>query len=106
MVSANEVSVNLREKCPLPRNILHTEESCPSVYGAASVCTGRASAQPRLGSGLSQLKGCQRSPGYPLTARDSAKSGLGCMENHHLPYLVESIDVNVGGSHVDAKISS
>ena len=106
MVSSNEVSVNLREKGPLPRNILHTEESCPAVYGAASVCTGSASARPRLGNGLSQLKGCQRSPGHPLTARDSAKSGLGCMENHHLTYLVESIYVNVGGSGADAKISS
>jgi len=105
-VSSNEVSVNLREKGPLPRNILHTQESCPAVYGAASVFTGSASERPRLGSGLSQLKGCQQRPGYLLTARDTAKSGMGCMENHHLTSLVESISMNVGGSYADAKISS
>src|SRR5262245_30159402 len=106
MVSSNEVNLNLREKGPLPRNILHSQESFPEVYGAANACGGFASARPRLGNGLSQPKGCQRSPGHPLTVRDTAKSGMGCMENHHLPYLVESISMNVGGSLADAKISS
>jgi hypothetical protein len=106
MVSSNEVSVNLREKGPLPRNILHTEESCPAVYGAANEVNALGSDLPRLGNGLSQLKGCQWSPGYPLTVRDTAKSGMGCMENHHLISFVESLYVNVGGLQADAKISS
>jgi hypothetical protein len=106
MVSSNEVSVNLREKGPLPRNILHSQESCPALHGAANEVDGLVVDLPRLGNGLSQLKGCQRSPGHPLAVRDSAKSGLGCMENHHLTYLVESMYVNVGGSGADGKISS
>jgi hypothetical protein len=106
MVSANEVSVNLREKGPLPRNILHSQESCPALHGAANEFRDIVDELPRLGSSRSQRKGCQRSPGYPLTVRDTAKSGMGCLDNHHLTSLVESIYMNVGGSRADAKISS
>jgi len=43
---------------------------------------------------------------YPVSGRDSAKSGLGCEGKCHLSYLAESIFVNVGGSHLYAKMSS
>ncbi len=43
---------------------------------------------------------------YPADIRDTAKSGIGCMDNRHLRYVVESISVNVGGSYQDAKASS
>jgi hypothetical protein len=43
---------------------------------------------------------------YPVSGRDSAKSGLGCEDNRHLSYLAESIFVNVGDSYRDAKLSS
>jgi hypothetical protein len=38
---------------------------------------------------------------YPLTGRDSAKSGLGHLESHHLSASAEYISVNVGGSYVE-----
>jgi hypothetical protein len=35
---------------------------------------------------------------YLISIRDSAKSGLGRIDNRHLNYLVESINMNVGDS--------
>jgi hypothetical protein len=43
---------------------------------------------------------------YPLTSWDSAKSGLGQKVSHHLNTSVECTVVNVGGSGMDAKVSS
>jgi hypothetical protein len=43
---------------------------------------------------------------YPISVRDSAKSGLGCVDNRCLNYSVEFILMNVGGSQQDAKASS
>jgi hypothetical protein len=43
---------------------------------------------------------------YPADVRDTAKSGMGCSDNHHLNYLVESISVNMGGSQRNVKASS
>lgn len=45
-------------------------------------------------------------PVYPDSVRDSAKSGLGCLDNRHLNYLVESVLINVGGFRGDVKVSS
>jgi len=65
------------------------------------------------------LKGCQgwlhnlaspkvgkEKPGYSDPVRDTAKSGIGCLDNRHLNYLVESIFVNVGEPHENVKGSS
>jgi hypothetical protein len=43
---------------------------------------------------------------YPISIRDSAKSGLGFHDNRHLNYLVESINMNVGDSYRNVKASS
>jgi hypothetical protein len=43
---------------------------------------------------------------YPVSVRDTAKSGMGCRGNHHLNDLAESIAMNVGGLYPDAKDSS
>jgi hypothetical protein len=43
---------------------------------------------------------------YLISIRDSAKSGLGFTENRHLNYLVESINMNVGGFYQNDKVSS
>jgi hypothetical protein len=43
---------------------------------------------------------------YLISIRDSAKSGLGRIDNRHLNYLIESINMNVGGFYQDAKVSS
>ena len=39
---------------------------------------------------------------YLISIRDSAKSGLGCLDNRHLNYFVESINGNVGDSYQNA----
>ena len=43
---------------------------------------------------------------YLISIRDSAKSGLGCLDNRHLNYFVESINGNVGDSYQNAKANS
>jgi hypothetical protein len=45
-------------------------------------------------------------PNYPVAGRDSAKSGLGLIDNRHLNNLAKSISVNVGGFYQDDKVSS
>jgi len=108
MVSSNEVSFNLREILPLPRNILQD-------LGWNQGYTGQRM-NPRI---LLSSKGYRHwlpilasykvSAGhltYPADIRDSAKSGLGCIDNHRLSNLAESISVNVGGPCQDAKASS
>ncbi len=42
---------------------------------------------------------------YPADIRDTAKRGIGCGDNRHLRYFVESISVNVGGSGQNDKPS-
>jgi len=43
---------------------------------------------------------------YSVDVRDTAKSGIGHIDNRHLNDLVESISMNVGGSCRNAKVSS
>jgi hypothetical protein len=43
---------------------------------------------------------------YLISIRDSAKSGMGFMDNRHLNYFAESIYMNVGDSYQNAKVSS
>jgi len=43
---------------------------------------------------------------YSADMRDSAESGMGHPDNHHLNYLAESISVNVGEPSKDVKGSS
>jgi hypothetical protein len=38
---------------------------------------------------------------YPISVRDTAKSGMGCHLNRCLNHLAERIRVNVGGSHME-----
>ena len=45
-------------------------------------------------------------PIYPVTGRDTAKSGIGFLDNHHLNNLIESTFVNVGGFYQNVKVSS
>ena len=43
---------------------------------------------------------------YLASIWDTAKSGMGCSDDHHLNYFAESINVNVGDSQQNAKVSS
>jgi hypothetical protein len=109
MVSHNEAGFNLREMAPLPRNILHTREN--GTHGS----TGQRTNLDREYDG----RGCRGRTeddtdqkveagylNYPASVRDTAKSGMGCVDNRHLNYLAKSIYVNVGGFRPDAKASS
>ncbi len=42
----------------------------------------------------------------PVSGRDSAESGMGHVDNRHLNHLTEFIFMNVGGSSMNAKLSS
>jgi hypothetical protein len=109
MVSPNEANLDLRERFPLSRNILHTCEV--TAYGSTGQRTSQKSvhATTDYQDWLFQSTNLKVSTGhlnYPVDVRDTAKSGMGRLGNRHLSYLVEFISVNVGGSYSDAKASS
>src|SRR5207248_8873377 len=60
------------------------QDSCPGL--------------PKLVLPFYQHQGPDRPPDYPIGVRDSAASGLGRSDNHHLNGLAESAVVNVRGS--------
>jgi hypothetical protein len=107
-VSPNEASLDLRETCPLSRNILHTCEVMAYGY------TGQQMNQRmRFSNGcrhwLQSCTSAKVSAGhliYPADVWDTAKSGMGRRGNRHLNYLVEFIFVNAGGSYWNANESS
>jgi hypothetical protein len=107
-VSANEASFNLRETSPLSRNILLSWEmnapadtgqrTSPKVVLIPTDYQGwfHTSTSPKVSAGHLN---------YPADVRDTAKSGIGYIDNRHLNDLVESISVNVGGSYRNDKVS-
>lgn len=113
MVSSNEAGFNLRKTPSLQRNILHSHRM--EIISRADGFTG----QRPIPKQIIELRGCRSwsvscaSPkvdtghlNYPVSGRDSAKSGSGCMDNRHLSCLAESNIVNVGDSQPDEKVSS
>jgi hypothetical protein len=105
MVSPNESSFNLREIHPLSRNILHSRTDDPTLRESERTqrqyCLRRVTETGQ--SLLSVIKVSAGYLNYPADARDTAKSGMGCMGNRHLRYFAESISVNVGGSEQNDK---
>jgi len=107
-VSATEAGFDLRESAPLLRNSLHRWE-----FTAPTDTEQRANPMVHLflkdyRSWFLRMTNSSVSTGhlsYPVDARDTAKSGMGYVANRHLPSLVESIAVNVGGSCQHAKAS-
>ena len=105
-MSAIEAGFDLRESAPLLRHILHSREF-------TTLTATEQRANPMVHLFLKDYRSwCLRmtnSPvptgylSYPVDARDTAKSGMGHVANRHLPSLVESIAVNVGGSCQTAK---
>jgi len=107
-VSPNEADFDLRGMAPLPRNILHSRGVVPLTETGQRMGlkvlldpTGRQGQRTPL---------CPMVPAshllYLAGIRDSAERGLGQVGNRHLPHLVESISVNVGGSSQNEKVSS
>ena len=113
MVSPNEGSLNLRKTPSLQRIILHSHRM--EIISRADGFTGQRpnpNAHAYQRDYRSWSVSCA-SPKvdighliYPISGRDSAESGLGCMGNPHLSCLAESNFVNVGDSQPDAKASS
>ena len=112
-----------RQECPAwvrDGMVSHTKRS--STYGKRSPCHAiscipkgtRGSERTHLD--VYRSEGCRESNreevrakvvaghlNYPATVRDTVKNGIGCERNRHLNHLAESINVNKGGSHGDAK---
>ena len=109
MVSSNKAGFNLRENLPLPRNTLHSvgigsydTRGCEraSRFRARRLAT-EVSNESRLTSKVE--RGYLT---YLLSVRDTAKSGMGCVDNRHLNHLAESLLMNRGGLHQNGKASS
>ena len=97
-MKSNEVGLDLRETPPLPRDIVHSPEGAFRIDGVANEANGK-----RLARGLSrlvfyQLYDSHRQPDLSCWRAGDRKERDWSTDNHHLPYLVESLAVNVGGS--------
>jgi hypothetical protein len=98
MVSANKANFNLRETLPLS----HNWDKGLSLMGQRTNPNGHRDWLFIITSPKDEA----RHLSYLASVRDSAKSGLGCVDNRHLTYLAEFIFVNVGDSQQDVKASS
>jgi hypothetical protein len=109
MVSATEAGFDLRESRPLPRNILPIcgveDHGTTGQRTNLKVCVFPTGCRGWLVLPTSP-KVSTANLIYSVGVRDTAKSGMGHMDNRHLNYLVESISVNVGGSQKNVKASS
>jgi len=129
MASSNKAGFNLRENFPLPRNIPSlivrggTQSQAPRrIHKLWREATSRYTTEPNTHEYTGQrtsLLGYRdwlrdsTSPKdwvgylvYPAHVRDSAKRGLGCIDNRRLSHPAEFTPVNVGGPYRDAKASS
>jgi hypothetical protein len=105
MVSSNEAGFNLRERGPLSQTLrkalqrLMGQRTNPMVCHRPKGCRDWLDlhTSPKADTGYLN---------YPVSVRDTAKSGKGCDGNRHLSHLAESNIVNVGDSHRNAKVSS
>ena len=108
-MSSNEVSFDLREIDPLPHNTLHNQEVTLPVdmwqrtNQKLSLYTTGCRSWLFISANLKASTGYLN---YPVDVRDTAKSEMGRVDNHHLKCLVESTSMNVGGSYRNAKESS
>jgi hypothetical protein len=96
-VNPPEVSVNLRGN------------AAPATYAVFSLRDGAVSEPywlPSPDTFVVWTKGSQTTPGYHLSAQETAKSGERLKGNHHLRHLVESCHGNVGDPNGHVKVSS
>jgi hypothetical protein len=96
-VNPPEVSINLRGMLPQPRIL-----SSPFGDGAVS----EPQRLPSPDTLIVWTKGSERTPGYRLSAQETAKRGERLKGNHHLRHLVESCRGNVGDPNEHVKVSS
>jgi hypothetical protein len=93
MVSPDEVGFDLRERLPLPHNILSKTDLAGQSWGGAA-CGYRY--HRGCGQCIHNPKDEAYHLDYYASAGDSAESGMGRFGNHHLTYRVECIHMNVG----------
>jgi len=96
MASSNEAGFNLRESHPLSRKIL------PACGVMAHENTGQRTSLRATESGKTFRLLPKDEMGYlvyPISVRDSAKSGLGCVDNRCLSHFMKATLMNVGGSY-------
>jgi hypothetical protein len=112
MVSLNQAGFNLRESEHLPRNILHSQRT--EIISSALSPRGSErifwySQHLRIAEfGSPHFPNTKVETGhllYPVSVRDTAKSGIGCF-NRHLTHLAQSIISNAGDSQPNVKVSS
>jgi hypothetical protein len=102
MASPNELGFNLRERLPLPHNILARMEVAghPEVGQPASTWYYRG-----CGQRIHIPKAEGRQSDYPLSAGDTAKSGKGCVGNQGLHYHSDDGHTNVGELMWNGKVN-
>ena len=107
MVSSTEADFNLREIMLLSRNILHAVRSFSRIYATANELYDphHKLIEFRQGGFLNQRLR-QTNLDYPVSIRDTAKSGIGCADNRHLNYFAKVILMNVGDLLCYAKAGS
>lgn len=105
MVSSNKAGFNLREIIPLSQILRKALERLMGQRPDPNACSHQKGHRNWSSENTSSKIGAGYL-NYPASGRDSAKSGLGYIDNRHLSYLAESIFVNVGDSHRNAKVSS
>jgi hypothetical protein len=103
LVRANEAGVNLREKAPLPRDILHRLVGPTRMIGAATEAARLVDVTrlPRLVYPDGQPKGGDRPPALPWPRSGDRSARAGLWANRHLHDLVEFILGHVGGPRVE-----
>lgn len=108
MVSSNEAGVDLREMFPLSREYLAYPRSNEAWMVRGQRMNPEVWSSPKDYRGWSvscaSLKAEASHLDYLASIRDTAKSGLGLVDNCHLNYFVASIFMNVGG--YSAEVSS
>jgi hypothetical protein len=99
MVSSNKAGLDLRESVPMSHSASTRQRASQEVLQIQPDFRGWLSTHTSPKDSTDHLS-------YSVDARDTATSGNGSNDNRHLNYLVESISVNVGGSHRNVKASS
>jgi len=102
MASLNELGVNLRERLPLPHNILirmgvalHPDVGQPAGTWYHRGCEHR----------IPTPKDKRQQSDYCLFAGDTAKSGMGCIGNQCLNYRGDDSHTNVGELTWNVKVN-
>jgi hypothetical protein len=102
----NEVTKDLRESVPLLRNNLHARKLDIRGSDRIQAQTMMARISEAVYSQLTATKDGAGSPRLPSLRSGFRKERIGSVISHRLRDSAKSVYVNVGGSGMDAKVSS